>query len=147
MCATDLVNFWARFDPTHPSVWTAKNSGVSFIGPWPRIRLWGTMLCLRRGHARRGHVGSMCTWSRVPLPLLTWWARFDPSPPPSVWTSKKNQASVIMDLDLEYVCGGPCCACEGAIRGKENLFLFLDFKCYVQITLKMTKLQQSKYWM
>ncbi len=36
---TDLVNFWARFDPTHPSVWTAKNSGVSFMGPWPRICL------------------------------------------------------------------------------------------------------------
>ena len=78
--------------------------------------------------------------------LVNFWARFDPSPP-SVWTSKKNQASVILDLDLEYVCGGPCCACAGAIRGKGNLFLFLDFKCYVQITLKMTKLQQSKYWM
>ncbi len=47
------------------------------------------------------------------------------------------QASVLLDLDLEYVCGGLYCACAGVIRGiRILLFLILDFKCYVQYNYK-----------
>ena len=44
---------------------------VNIFGPRPQICLLGAMLCVRRGHMRRGVVGSVWPWA--PSSLLTWW--------------------------------------------------------------------------